>query len=134
MDVHGCQNLETILFNDRMMVRKNPNCSCSETEDQPLHRAGPEVPLWTQDEVCEWVKQIGFDECIERFECRRVDGDLLLQMTDNNLRSSIGIKSELMLKRYVVPHDARHFMFITITICSSKHIVDTTRWVKKKYN
>ncbi|KAK3914268.1 NAD(+) hydrolase sarm1 [Frankliniella fusca] len=55
------------------------------------HKLSQQVPLWSTEDVREWVKQIGFAEYANSFVESRVDGDLLLQLTEENLRTDIGI-------------------------------------------
>lgn len=65
------------------------------------HKLSQQVPLWSPQDVREWVKQIGFSECAKNFVDSRVDGDLLLQLTENNLRDDIGINNGIMRRRFV---------------------------------
>lgn len=46
------------------------------------------------------VSQIGFAEYAANFIESRVDGDLLLQLTELNLSSDIGITNGIRRKRY----------------------------------
>ncbi|XP_034244246.1 sterile alpha and TIR motif-containing protein 1 isoform X3 [Thrips palmi] len=55
------------------------------------HKLSQQVPLWSTEDVREWVRQIGFAEYADCFVESRVDGDLLLQLTEDNLRTDIGI-------------------------------------------
>ncbi|KAE8742776.1 hypothetical protein FOCC_FOCC011704 [Frankliniella occidentalis] len=57
------------------------------------HKLSQQVPLWSTEDVREWVKQIGFAEYANSFADSRVDGDLLLQLTEENLRTDIGISN-----------------------------------------
>lgn len=65
------------------------------------HKLSQQVPLWSTDDVCEWVKQKGFSEYAKNFLDSRVDGDLLFQLTENNLRDDIGIRNGIMRTRSV---------------------------------
>lgn len=67
------------------------------------HKLSQKVPLWSPEDVREWVRQIGFGECTGNFVDSRVDGDLLLQLTENNLRDDIGINNGIMRRRSVPP-------------------------------
>ena len=53
------------------------------------------------EDVREWVKQIGFSNYAESFDESRVDGDLLLQLTEEMLRDDIGIKNGLLRRRFM---------------------------------
>ncbi len=53
------------------------------------------------EDVKEWVKQIGFPAYAESFGESRVDGDLLLSLTEENLRDDIGIKNGILRKRFM---------------------------------
>ena len=47
------------------------------------------------------MKQIGFSNYAESFDESRVDGDLLLQLTEEMLRDDIGIKNGLLRRRFM---------------------------------
>ncbi|XP_037935665.1 NAD(+) hydrolase sarm1-like isoform X2 [Teleopsis dalmanni] len=64
------------------------------------HKLSQQVPLWSVEDVQEWVKQIGFMQYVKQFEESQVDGDLLLQLNDHNLRDDIGISNGILLKRF----------------------------------
>ncbi|KAK0174785.1 hypothetical protein PV327_010515 [Microctonus hyperodae] len=64
------------------------------------HKLSQQVPLWTSLDVSEWVKQIEFSAYAPNFEASRVDGDLLLQLTDENLRVDIGITNGIQRRRF----------------------------------
>jgi len=90
-------------------VASCPNAIASRLAAQALrligeevpHKLSQKVPLWSPEDVREWVKQIGFSECSKNFVDSRVDGDLLLQLTENNLRDDIGIRNGIMRRRLV---------------------------------
>lgn len=67
-------------------------------EDVP-HKLSQQVPLWSIEDVREWVKQIGFTEYVNDFYESKVDGDLLLQITEENLRDDIGLNNGIKRKR-----------------------------------
>lgn len=52
-------------------------------------------------DVMEWVKQIGFASFSTSFGESRVDGDLLLQMKEENLRDDIHIQNGILIKRFM---------------------------------
>lgn len=90
-------------------VASCPNAVASKYAAQALrligeevpHKLSQQVPLWSPEDVEEWVKQIGFSEIAPRFVESRVDGDLLLQLNDENLREDIGLKNGIKRRRYV---------------------------------
>uniref|UniRef100_A0A1I8N514 ADP-ribosyl cyclase/cyclic ADP-ribose hydrolase n=1 Tax=Musca domestica TaxID=7370 RepID=A0A1I8N514_MUSDO len=89
-------------------VASCPNAIASKFAAQALrligetvpHKLSQQVPLWSVEDVQEWVKQIGFGQCVKQFEESQVDGDLLLKLTDKNLRDDIGIMNGILLKRF----------------------------------
>ncbi|XP_011502464.1 PREDICTED: sterile alpha and TIR motif-containing protein 1 isoform X2 [Ceratosolen solmsi marchali] len=64
------------------------------------HKLSQQVPLWSSQDVREWVKQIGFTEYAKNFIESRVDGDLLLQLTEDNLREDIGLTNGIRRRRF----------------------------------
>ncbi|KAJ8983243.1 hypothetical protein NQ317_011652 [Molorchus minor] len=64
------------------------------------HKLSQQVPLWSVEDVEEWVKQIGFSEYAANFSESRVDGDLLLQLTEENLKDDIGLTNGIKRKRF----------------------------------
>ncbi|XP_069172383.1 NAD(+) hydrolase sarm1 isoform X7 [Procambarus clarkii] len=90
-------------------VASSPNAIASKYAVQALrligeevpHKLSQQVPLWTPEDVKEWVKQIGFSQHGEDFVSSRVDGDLLLQLTEENLREDIGIKNGILRQRFL---------------------------------
>lgn len=89
-------------------VASCPNAIASKFAAQALrligeevpHKLSQQVPLWTVEDVREWVKQIGFADYERQFEESRVDGDLLLQLTEENLNEDIGITNGIRRKRF----------------------------------
>lgn len=89
-------------------VASCPNAVASKYAAQALrligeevpHKLSQQVPLWSAEDVEEWVKQIGFAEIASSFVESRVDGDLLLQLTEENLRDDIGLTNGIKRKRY----------------------------------
>ncbi|CAG0888489.1 unnamed protein product [Cyprideis torosa] len=65
------------------------------------HKLSQQVPLWTSEDVCEWIKQIGFGTYTERFLKSRVDGDLLLQITEDDLKDDIKIDNGILRRRFM---------------------------------
>ncbi|KAG7198926.1 hypothetical protein KM043_015740 [Ampulex compressa] len=89
-------------------VASCPNAIASKYAAQALrligeeipHKLSQQVPLWSTEDVREWVKQIGFAECAGNFVESRVDGDLLLQLTEENLREDIGLTNGIRRRRF----------------------------------
>lgn len=89
-------------------VASCPNAIASKFAAQALrligetvpHKLSQQVPLWSIEDVREWVKQIGFGEYEHSFFDAKVDGDLLLQLTEENLREDLGIKNGIRRKRF----------------------------------
>lgn len=89
-------------------VASCPNAIASKFAAQALrligetvpHKLSQQVPLWSVEDVQEWVKQIGFNDYIDQFKESQVDGDLLLKLNQDNLRDDIGISNGILLKRF----------------------------------
>lgn len=89
-------------------VASCPNAIASKFAAQALrligeevpHKLSQQVPLWTTEDVREWVKQIGFADYEKEFYESKVDGDLLLQLTEENLMEDIGITNGIRRKRF----------------------------------
>ncbi|XP_030385508.1 sterile alpha and TIR motif-containing protein 1 isoform X3 [Scaptodrosophila lebanonensis] len=89
-------------------VASCPNAIASKFAAQALrligetvpHKLSQQVPLWSIEDVQEWVKQIGFLKFLLQFKESQVDGDLLLKLTRENLRDDIGITNGILLKRF----------------------------------
>ncbi|XP_037900749.1 NAD(+) hydrolase sarm1 isoform X6 [Glossina fuscipes] len=89
-------------------VASCPNAIASKFAAQALrligetvpHKLSQQVPLWSVEDVQEWVKQIGFGQFVKQFEESQVDGDLLLKLNEENLRDDIGIANGILLKRF----------------------------------
>lgn len=88
-------------------VASSPNAIASKLAAQALqiigeripHKLSQQVPLWTVEDVIEWLKQIGFTGYSQEFMNSRVDGDLLLKLTESMLLDDIGIKNGILRKR-----------------------------------
>lgn len=89
-------------------VASSPNAVASKYAAQALrligeevpHKLSQQVPLWSSEDVREWVKQIGFAEYAQNFIDSRVDGDLLLQLTESNLSEDIGLTNGIKRRRF----------------------------------
>uniref|UniRef100_A0A3Q3GZ25 NAD(+) hydrolase SARM1 n=1 Tax=Labrus bergylta TaxID=56723 RepID=A0A3Q3GZ25_9LABR len=59
------------------------------------------VPNWKSCEVQRWLQQVGFSAYCDRFQELQVDGDLLLNVTDQDLSADLGMTAGLTRKRQV---------------------------------
>uniref|UniRef100_A0A8C7G6R2 NAD(+) hydrolase SARM1 n=1 Tax=Oncorhynchus kisutch TaxID=8019 RepID=A0A8C7G6R2_ONCKI len=59
------------------------------------------VPNWKGGEVQRWLQVIGFSAYTERFQELQVDGDLLLNITDQELSTDLGMTAGLTRKRFL---------------------------------
>ena len=60
-----------------------------------------QVPLWTVEDVVAWVRNTGFQDYATEFQQTGVDGDLLLQLSDTDIRDDIGMKNGILRKRFM---------------------------------
>ena len=60
-----------------------------------------QVPSWTVEEVSGWVARAGFTEFSPAFTELRVDGDMLLQLTETEIRDDIGLINGILRKRFM---------------------------------
>jgi hypothetical protein len=89
-------------------VASSPNALASKFAAQALrligetvpHKLSQQVPLWSTEDVREWVIQKGFVSYKDSFMNSRVDGDLLLQLTEDMLKTDIGIENGILRKRF----------------------------------
>ncbi|XP_076363389.1 NAD(+) hydrolase sarm1-like isoform X2 [Tachypleus tridentatus] len=90
-------------------VASSPNAIASKYAAQALqligeeipHKLSQQVPLWSAEDVTQWVKQIGFSTYCQEFMNSRVDGDLLLQLNEDTLKNDIGISNGILRKRFL---------------------------------
>ena len=90
-------------------VASSPNGIASKYAAQALrligeevpHKLSQQVPTWEVEDVKEWVKQIGFPQFTESFVESRVDGDLLLQLTEGMLREDIQMRNGILRRRFL---------------------------------
>lgn len=87
----------------------SPNATVSKLAGEALkiigeelpHKLTQQVPLWSVADVSAWVAQVGFKDLTEDFERCKVDGDLLLTMTKDDLADSIGMTCKITQKRFL---------------------------------
>ena len=60
-----------------------------------------QVPVWTEEDVTSWVARSGFQDFAPAFQELRVDGDMLLQLTETEIRDDIGISNGILRKRFM---------------------------------
>ena len=48
-----------------------------------------QVPNWSVEDVLIWVRRIGFGEFVQTFSDLRVDGDLLLELDEQQLKDDV---------------------------------------------
>lgn len=58
------------------------------------------VPSWSVEDVTKWVNLIGFGEYGNKFIYSHVDGDLLLQLNEADLRYDIGIENGIRRQHF----------------------------------
>lgn len=59
------------------------------------------VHQWSAEDVRKWFKKSGFSEFANDLLENRVDGDLLLRLTEDELKNEIGIHNGILQKRFV---------------------------------
>ncbi|KAK3603295.1 hypothetical protein CHS0354_007626 [Potamilus streckersoni] len=65
------------------------------------HKLSQQVPLWTTEDVAHWLTEVGFKEYAQRFVECQIDGDLLLQMEEEDLLESVEMKPRMTRKRFL---------------------------------
>ncbi|KAL0973132.1 hypothetical protein UPYG_G00199380 [Umbra pygmaea] len=81
------------------------------------------VPNWKPGEVQRWLQQIGFSAYSEHFQELQVDGDLLLSITDEDLRTDLGMTARLTRKRFL--RDLRVLKFYAnYSTCDPNNMAD----------
>ena len=90
-------------------VATSPNGTASQYAAQSLRSLGEEthyklsqqVTSWTKEDVKEWILQTGFSNFADVFLDNQVDGDLLLQVTEEMLLEDIDMKNAIIRKRFL---------------------------------
>ncbi|XP_078080745.1 NAD(+) hydrolase SARM1 [Mustelus asterias] len=93
----------------KRLVSYSGNATISTLAKKALQLMGEEVPRrlsatvlnWKPGEVQTWLQQIGFMVYCERFLELQVDGDLLLMITDTELREDLRISSSITRRRFL---------------------------------
>ena len=60
-----------------------------------------QVPLWTVEDVASWVTRAGFQSLAPTFTDLGVDGDMLLQLTEQEIRDDVGLNNGILRKRFM---------------------------------
>ncbi|XP_005402811.1 PREDICTED: sterile alpha and TIR motif-containing protein 1 [Chinchilla lanigera] len=92
----------------KRLVSYSTNGTTSALAKRALRLLGEEVPRriepcvasWKEAEVQTWLQQIGFSQYRDSFREQQVDGDLLLRLTEEELRTDLGMKSGITRKRF----------------------------------
>ncbi|XP_026884851.2 NAD(+) hydrolase SARM1 [Electrophorus electricus] len=91
-------------------------------EDVPS-RILSSVPNWKTGEVQRWLQQIGFSAFSNRFQDHLVDGDLLLNITEEDLANDLGMTSGLTRKRFL--RDLRVLKtYANYSMCDPNNLAD----------
>ncbi|XP_068601524.1 NAD(+) hydrolase SARM1 [Brachionichthys hirsutus] len=91
-------------------------------EDVPK-RILPCVPNWKTCEVQTWLQQVGFSAFCNRFQELQVDGDLLLNITDQELSTDLGMTAGITRKRFL--RDLRVLKtFANYSTCDPNNMAD----------
>ncbi|KAG9329747.1 hypothetical protein JZ751_029859 [Albula glossodonta] len=92
----------------------------------------PSVPNWKTGEVQTWLQQIGFSAYSQRFQELQVDGDLLLNITDQDLRNDLGMAASLTRKRFL--RDLRVLkMYANYSTCDPNNLADWLAGVDPRF-
>uniref|UniRef100_A0A8C7Y7M1 NAD(+) hydrolase SARM1 n=1 Tax=Oryzias sinensis TaxID=183150 RepID=A0A8C7Y7M1_9TELE len=102
-EIGAVQSLKRIV----MYCTNETACSLAK---KALSMMGEEVPKrifssvsnWTTCEVRVWLQQVGYSAYCDRFQELQVDGDLLLNMTDQHLSSDLGMTAGLTRERFLL--------------------------------
>ncbi|XP_001949141.1 sterile alpha and TIR motif-containing protein 1-like [Acyrthosiphon pisum] len=75
--------------------------SCQLIVEEVPYRPNTSVHQWSAEDVCKWFKKNGFSELANNLLENRVDGDLLLRFTEDELKNEIGIHNGIMKNRFI---------------------------------
>ncbi|XP_078335172.1 NAD(+) hydrolase SARM1-like isoform X1 [Crassostrea virginica] len=89
-------------------LASSPNPTTSKLASEALriigeelpHKLSQQVPIWTMEDVVFWVNRTGYEEYAECFSKCKVDGDLLLTLTEDDLACSIRMNCKITQKRF----------------------------------
>ncbi|XP_069766882.1 NAD(+) hydrolase SARM1 isoform X1 [Narcine bancroftii] len=101
-EVGATQSLKRIvIYSDDVTtsgLAKKALCLLGEEVPQ---RLSPTVPNWKPREVLTWLLQVDFADYADRFKDFKVDGDLLLLVSDSELKNDLGIQSSITRRRFL---------------------------------
>ncbi|KAM9320494.1 NAD(+) hydrolase SARM1 [Gastrophryne carolinensis] len=110
------QHRNTKVFNEigatqslRRIVCYSADCAVSALAKKALQMMGEEVPSriarsvpnWKPLEVQIWLQQSGFDKYSKSFLEHQIDGDLLLRLSETDLKEDLGLTSSITRKRFM---------------------------------
>lgn len=75
--------------------------SCQLIAEEVPYRLNIRVHQWSEEDVHKWFKKNGFSEFASNLLKNRVDGDLLLRLTEDELKNEIGIHNGILKNRFV---------------------------------
>lgn len=75
--------------------------SCQLIVEEVPYRPNMCVYQWSTEDVRKWFKKNGFSEFTNNLLENRIDGDLLLRLTEDELKNEIGIHNGIMKNRFV---------------------------------
>ncbi|UMM25188.1 hypothetical protein L5515_005108 [Caenorhabditis briggsae] len=100
-EIGAIQALKEVASSPDEVAAKNASEALTIIGEEVPYKLAQQVPGWTCDDVQYWVKKIGFEEYVDKFANQKVDGDLLLQLTETDLRQDVGMVSGLHRKRFL---------------------------------
>ncbi|XP_017772645.1 PREDICTED: sterile alpha and TIR motif-containing protein 1 isoform X2 [Nicrophorus vespilloides] len=99
-EIGAVESLKTVASCPNAVASKYAAKALRLIGEEVPHKLSQQVPLWSVEDVVEWIKQIGFNEHASSFNDSRVDGDLLFKLTEENLKDDIGLSNGIKRKRF----------------------------------
>uniref|UniRef100_A0A1I7TFR1 ADP-ribosyl cyclase/cyclic ADP-ribose hydrolase n=1 Tax=Caenorhabditis tropicalis TaxID=1561998 RepID=A0A1I7TFR1_9PELO len=100
-EIGAIQALKEVASSPDEVAAKNASEALTVIGEEVPYKLAQQVPGWTCADVQYWVKKIGFEEYVDKFAKQMVDGDLLLQLTETDLKHDVGMVSGLHRKRFL---------------------------------
>lgn len=100
-EIDAIESLRAVVIKSNKIASKFASQALRLLGQEVPRRLSEQVPLWSEDDVAEWVNQIGFSEYKIRFLFSGVDGDLLLKLSDAKLRDDIGVENGIRRQRFM---------------------------------
>ncbi|XP_028320362.1 NAD(+) hydrolase SARM1 [Gouania willdenowi] len=93
----------------KRIVMYSSNGTASSLAKRALRMMGEEIPKrilssvphWKTCEVQRWLQQVGFSAYCDRFQELQVDGDLLLNIIDQDLSADLGMTAGITRRRFL---------------------------------